>query len=216
MVRESSDESSGAYGEHSSPDPLRRNRHSHAAILDAALGQLRSVGYQRMTIEGVAAQAGVGKATVYRWWSSKAQLVVEALSTSCDVAPVVATGDLRVDVRALVQYVVSLVTRTPLGQILPQLVVDLEDDAEARANLAEWLGPPRAGHRALLYSAASRSDLPHDIDAALVLDLLGGTILWRTLLGRKPDSHLVEQLTNLIVDRDLPRTGVADDSRPVI
>ena len=213
VVRESPDGSPGTEDDHAPPDPNRRNQHSHAAILDAAMAQLRGVGYQRMTISGVAAQAGVGKATVYRWWSSKAQLVVEAFSTRCDVEAVAISGDLRVDVRALVQYVISVMTRTPLGQILPQLLVDLEDDAQARTNLAEWLGPPRAGHRALLYSAASRADLPHDIDAELVLDLLGGTILWRTLLGRKPDARLVDQLTDLIVDRALPRIHSTDDTR---
>lgn len=194
------------------PDPHCHNRKSHTAILDAAMAQLREVGYHRMTIEGVAAEAGVAKGTVYRWWTSKAQLVVEALSMRCDIEPVVATGDLRADVRALVQYVISVMSRTPLGRVLPQLLVDLDEDPRARANLGAWLGPPRAGHRALLYSAASRCDLPHDIDASLVLDLLGGTVLWRILLGRKPDARLVEQLTDLIVDRALPRTGPVKDA----
>lgn len=196
------------------PDPHRRNHASHAAILDAAMAQLHSLGYQHMTIDGVAAEAGVGRATVHRWWSSKAQLVVEALSARSDLEPVVSTGDLRVDVRALVQFVIGVMSRTPLGQILPQLLVDLEGDPRARTELAEWLGPPRAGHRALLYSAASRSELPHDIDASFVLDLLGGTVLWRVLLGRQPDTRLVEQLTELIVDRALPRTRSSDDAAP--
>src|SRR5882757_9203344 len=52
-------------------NPRRRNRRVHVAILDATFDQLTSVGYFRMTIEGIAAQAGVGKATVYRWWPSK-------------------------------------------------------------------------------------------------------------------------------------------------
>jgi AcrR family transcriptional regulator len=167
-----------------------------------------------MTVEGVAEQAGVGKATVYRSWSSKAQLVVEALSVRCSIDPVTPTGDLRADVRALVQYATSLITRTPLGQVLPQLAAELDGDPDARASLARWLGPPRAGHRALLYSAASREELPHDIDATLILDLLGGTILWRTLLGQRPDGRLVDQLTSLIVDRALPRSGASDDQLP--
>lgn len=212
MVRESPDGSPRVQEDHAPPDPHRRNHHSHVAILDAAMAQLESLGYQRMTIEGVAAQAGVGKATVYRWWTSKAQLVVETLSSRCDIEPVIATGDLRADVRALVQYVVSVMSQTPLGRVLPQLLADLEDDPRARGNLADWLGPPRAGHRALLYAAAGRADLPHDIDASLVLDLLGGTVLWRTLLGRKPDARLVEQLTDLVVDRVLPRANHVDDA----
>jgi AcrR family transcriptional regulator len=199
-------------GSHLPPAPNRRNPQSHLAILGAAMAQLETVGYQRMTIEGIAAHAGVGKATVYRWWSSKAQLVVEALSTCCDVEPVGASGDFRADVRALVQYVISVVSRTPLGRILPQLLADLEDDERARATLAEWLGPPKAGHRALIYAAAGREDLPHDIDVHFLMDLLGGTVLWRTLLGRQPDARLVEQLTDLVVDRSLPRVGSGGDA----
>jgi AcrR family transcriptional regulator len=210
MARESLDEP--AREGDSSRDPQRRSQQSHAAILDAAVDQLSSVGYHRMTIEGIAAQAGVGKTTIYRWWSSKAQLVVEALSNRSEVEPVAATRDLRADVRALVQYAVKLIARTPLGQVLPQLAVELGDDPEARAKLAGWLGPARAAHRALLYTAASRADLPHDIDATLILDLMAGTILWRTLLGHKPDDRLVDQLTKLIVDGDLPRTGSTNET----
>jgi AcrR family transcriptional regulator len=175
------------------------------------MAQLETLGYQHMTIEGVAAQAGVGKATVYRWWSSKAQLVVEALSDRCHLEPAANTGDLRTDVRGLVEHVVGVISKTPLGRILPQLLVDLENDSPARRKLQEWLGPARARNRGLLYAAAGRAELPHDIDATLLLDLLGGAVLWRTLLGRKPDARLVEQLTDLVVDRALPRANPEDD-----
>jgi AcrR family transcriptional regulator len=192
------------------PDPNRRNQHSYGAILDATIDQMCSVGYHRLTIERVAAQAGVGKATVYRWWSSKAQLAVEALSERYQFEPVQPTGDLRGDVRALVQRTIDFVTKTPIGYALPQLASELADEPEARARLVKWLGPTRAAHLAVLYGAAGRADLPHDIDARLLLDVIAGTVFYRNLLGHQADDRLVEQLANLIVDRDLPRLSSSD------
>ena len=192
------------------PNPQRRSTHSHAAILDATIDQLTSVGYPKMTIEGISAQAGVGKATVYRWWPSKARLVVEALSKRCEMPAVTSTGDLRHDVQCLVRRAIELMNKSPLGGALPHLAIDFNDDPEARVQLLKWLGPTRAKQRALLYEAAGRGDLPHDLDAGLVLDLIGGTIMYRKLLGGQADDQIAEQLVSLIVDRQLPRAGVED------
>jgi AcrR family transcriptional regulator len=192
------------------PDPHRRNPHSYAAILDATIDLLTNVGYNRLTIERVAAQAGVGKATVYRWWPSKARLVVEAMTERYEFNPVVPNGDLRSEVRELVERAIEFMVRTPMGHALPQLAADLDDEPDARSLLIKWLGPTRAAHLAVLYSAAGRGDLPHDIDADLVLDVIAGAILYRNLLGQEPDDRLVEQLTSLIVDCELPRSTAAD------
>ena len=193
------------------PNQQRRNPHSYAAILDATFEQLTSVGYQRMTIEAVASMAGVGKATVYRWWPNKARLVVEALSKRCELPPVTSTGDLRHDVRSLVERAIELMVKTPLGATLPHLAGDFDDAPEARVELLEWLGPTRASQRALLYEAAGRGDLPHDLDAGLTLDLMAGAIMYRHLLGDHLDERFVEQFVGLIVDRRLPRIGTPDE-----
>jgi AcrR family transcriptional regulator len=193
------------------PNPQRRNPQSYAAILDATLDQLTSVGYHRMTIEAISAQARVGKATVYRWWPSKARLVVEALSKRCELPPVTATGDLRHDVHCLVERAIEIMVKSPLGHALPHLAIDFDDDPEARAELLKWLGPTRASQLAMLYEAAGRGDLPHDLDAGLALDLIAGTLMYRNLLGQHSDDHIVDQLTSLIVDRRLPRAGAEDN-----
>jgi hypothetical protein len=97
--------------------------------------------------------------------------------------------------------------KTPLGQALPHLATDLNDDPEARVELLKWLGPTRASQLALLYEAAGRGDLPHDVDGGLILDLIAGTIMYRNLLGHQSDDQMVDQLTSLIVDGRLPRAG---------
>jgi len=192
------------------PDPLRRNPHSYAAILDATVDLLANVGYNRLTIERVASQAGVGKATVYRWWPSKARLVLEAVAERYEFEPMVQSGDLRTEVRELVRHAIEFMVKTPFGHALPQLAADLADDPDARSLLIKWLGPSRAAHLAVLYGAAGRADLPHDVDADLVLDVIAGTVLYRNMLGHEIDERLVDQLTSLIVDRDLPRSKATD------
>jgi AcrR family transcriptional regulator len=77
----------------------RRSEVSRKAILDATYELLKTVGFHQMSIEGVAARAGVGKATIYRWWSSKGVLAVEAFMEA--VAPSIAfreTGSARADI----------------------------------------------------------------------------------------------------------------------
>jgi hypothetical protein len=120
---------------------------------------------------------------------------------------VTSTGDLRHDVQCLILRAIELMNKTPLGSALPHLAIDFADDPEARVQLLKWLGPTRASQLALLYEAAGRGDLPHDLDAGLVLDLIGGTIMYRKLLGGPSDDQIADQLVSLIVDRQLPRSN---------
>jgi AcrR family transcriptional regulator len=175
--------------------------------VDATVDLLTDVGYHRLTIESIAARAGVGKATVYRWWPTKARLVIESLSHRIEVTPVKTTGELRADVRALVDAAIELFTESPLGAAMPEMASDLDADPEAREQLLSFLGPARAGNLSLLYRAAGRTDLPHDVDADLLLDLICGTVLYRRLLGRRSSSAIADQLTEMIVGRHLPRTS---------
>jgi AcrR family transcriptional regulator len=183
--------------------------------MDATIDLAARVGYLRLTMEGVAAEAGVGKATIYRWWPSKASLVVEAIHHRVDLAPVEATGDLKTDVRALIQRLIDLFVKSPLGHIVSEIAADLANEPAALARLVELFGPTRAGHLSVLYGAAGRAELPHDIDANLILDLLCGTVLYRHVLGHRTDAGFVEQLTGFIVERQLPRIEHAHDGQEV-
>jgi AcrR family transcriptional regulator len=187
---------------------------SYEAIMDATIDLLTEVGYHRLTIEAVASRAGVGKTTVYRWWPTKIGLAVEALSSRMEMTPVQTTGDLRVDVRALIHSAVHIFTKSDLGRALPEMASDLDEDHDARAKLIEWLGPARAGNMSILFSAAARSELPYDLDAGLLLDMICGTVLYRKILGRRASAAMVDQLTNMIVDHHYPRTAISSSNTP--
>ncbi len=185
----------------------RRSARSHQAVLAATVAVLDEVGYSSLTIEAVAAAAGVGKATIYRWWPSKASLVVEALETSIPAPITALTGDTRTDVRAIVRAAVEEYVETPLGPNLAVIAAEATADPQATERLAALLGARRAAHAAVLLAAAGRGDLPHDVDVQLLLDIITGTLVHRALLGVVPDDHTVEQLTDLIVTGTPPRAA---------
>ena len=182
----------------------RRSHQAHEAIMDATVAVLAETGYHRLTIEGVAARARVGKTTVYRWWPTKSRLVIEALSRRLILPPTEPTGDSRHDVRAVIQRIVDTFGRPPLGDVLPALAVDLIHDPEASEQLRLMLGPRRAANAAIFYSAAGRGDLPHDVDVNLLLDIISGTILYRCLMSNHPTAALIDRLTDLVLHGKLP------------
>jgi AcrR family transcriptional regulator len=178
----------------------------------ATIDVLKDSGYHGLTIERVATSAGVGKTTVYRWWPTKARLVAEALSTQLEFHPVAATGDLRTDIRYLVQRAVQALHRSPLAQVLPEMAYDLDHDPEAREEILKLFGPARASNLSVLYAAVGNGSLPYDLDGALILDIISGTVLYRSLLGRDLGPHIIDQLTDLVVDFRLPRAHPRHDS----
>lgn len=182
----------------------RRSPHAHEAIMDATVAVLAETGYHRLSIEGVAARAGVGKTTVYRWWPTKSSLVIEALSRRLILPSTEPTGDSHHDIRAVIQRIADTFGRPPLGDVLPALAVDLIRDPEASEQLRRMLGPRRAANAAIFYSAAGRGDLSPDVDIHLLLDIIAGTILYRCLMGNHPTADLIDRLTDLVLHGKLP------------
>jgi AcrR family transcriptional regulator len=183
----------------------RRSRQSHAAILEATLGLLEEVGYARLTMEGIAARAGVGKATVYRWWPSKSALVIEAINSRVSDAPIAATGDFRLDLRAALQATLDRYADSPVGEVVPALAVDLFRDPEAAAQLQTLLQPDRDAVRVIIEDAANRGDLPEDVDTRLLQDILSGTLMYRFLVSRNSTEHVIDQLLDLVLEGRIAR-----------
>jgi AcrR family transcriptional regulator len=180
----------------------KRSTDAHRAIIDATLASLGEVGFHQLTIEGVAARAGVAKATVYRWWPSKAFLVLEVVSGQLG-EPIQPTGDTEQDLRSVVTVIVEMVS----GMVGEVLLADVARDPEAGQQLDDLLGPYRAAHASVLLAVAGRGDLPYDVDAHKVLEWIAGVALYYKVMNRLPDAALIDELTALVLSGRIPRLG---------
>jgi len=181
------------------PDP--RVERSRRVILEAVLDELGAVGYGALTIEGVAARAGVGKSTIYRHWAGKLDLVEDAFRTL--KAPVQApeTGTLRERVVGLLEQVACLVEESTYSTCMPALIEAAERDPQVRDLHRRFSAERRAVLVELLRDAVKDGELPADTDPELLGDALLGSILLRRLMLYEPlDPAMVPKL----VDQLLP------------
>ncbi|MGW1884268.1 TetR/AcrR family transcriptional regulator [Streptomyces sp. NPDC001970] len=177
------------------PDASRRSERSRRAIYDAALSLVGEVGYTRTTIEGIAARAGVGKQTIYRWWPSKAAVLLEAFLDRAEQAAqgepeLPDTGDLEADLKLVLRATVDELNSPPY-------------DAPARALAAESVVDPALGaefvHRLLepslqlyvrrLRAAQDAGHVRPGVDPRIALELLVGPLAHRWLLRTLPLTH---------------------------
>jgi AcrR family transcriptional regulator len=184
----------------------RRSIRSHRAILAATAHLLAEVGYTALTIEGVAARAGVGKATVYRWWPSKGALVIEAMSAALAMPTFSETGDLRQDLLTVGNDIVETLAHSPAGAVIPALAADLMRDPDMAEQFRDQvIRPRRSAVTQILRRAADRGELPSDVDIDLLLDVYAGAVFYRVLVsGEQVTDLLAEQLVGLLLDGKAP------------
>jgi AcrR family transcriptional regulator len=195
----------------------RRSARAHAAILTATTDLLTEAGYSALTIEGVAARSGVAKTTVYRWWSTKPALVIEAVAAALPVPTQTDTGDLRQDLLTAVQGVVHTFARTPVGAVIPALAADVMSAPQLAEQFRNQLiRPRRSAVVEILLRAAARGELPPDVDTDLLLDVYAGAVFYRILISGEPITDLLaEQLVGLLLDGKTPvKPKPADRTAP--
>jgi AcrR family transcriptional regulator len=160
------------------------------AILAAAVDVFAEVGLEGLTMEGVAARAGVAKNTVYRRYPNKIDLVVTAVRRYSGVgAPPPDTGTTRGDVRVLVDGLVSIVTETPLGRMLPILVAVRTRVPELDAAYSEIVAEKRARSAVVVRRGIERGDFRADVDVDVVVDAFASAVFYRFLVTRAPLDH---------------------------
>jgi AcrR family transcriptional regulator len=195
--------SSAASG--SGPRSAGRPRSAEAdiAILEAATAILAERGLAGMSMEEVAARAGVGKATVYRRWPSRGALALDAfMSEFRSQLPLPDTGTLRGDLLAALRAWSRAVSRTRAGRMLAGLLAEAQRDPQlATAWRERVFDPLRAQHKALVESAARRGEISPDTDADVVLDLIFGAAYHRLLHGHLPlNDRFARQVVDLVMD----------------
>src|SRR5664279_3533467 len=201
----------GTYRLLSSPvlRPSRRRESSRRATLDAALALLRADGYGAMTIERIAARAGVGKQTIYRWWPSKGAVVFEALLEDLRVSLTFDdTGDLRADLTTQVTSL-SRIFASPDGRHMAALIGGAQGDPDlAQALLEHWVRPRRRYAMAFLQQAKDRGQLRPDLDLEVGIDVIWAPLYYRLLLHYAP---LDEAHAAAVVDAALTGLAVRSD-----
>jgi AcrR family transcriptional regulator len=187
-----------------------RDARNDRAILSATLRILQKEGYSGLTIEGVAARAGVGRPTIYRRWSSKPALVVAALVQSSLLAvPVLDTGSLRDDLIAVQRRQVELMSAPENRRITAGLVADLANDPElAETYVSQYLAPRRATVWQVLQRGVDRGELDADADFAFIYDLLVGPLFMRTVVWGQPLApDAAEKTADVILAAFSPKPG---------
>ncbi|MEV0317895.1 TetR/AcrR family transcriptional regulator [Streptomyces sp. NPDC050658] len=188
----------------SAPDPTRRSERSRRAIYDAALELVTEVGYGKVTIEAIAARAGVGKQTIYRWWPSKGAVLLdafldlgeqanEAVSNEAGVEPqheIPDSGDLEADLKYVVRATIDEFKNpkydAPWRALAAEGMINPELGAEYVEKLLE---PSLQLFVNRLERAKEAGQVAPGVDPRIALELWSGPLAQRWLQRTGPLTH---------------------------
>jgi AcrR family transcriptional regulator len=184
-----------------------RSARADLAIVRATLELLAQDGYRALTVERVRERAGVGKATIYRRWASKEELVKAAISHLQVDLPTPDTGSLRQDFAALASANLAAAQDTGAAWLMPRLMSESVDEPELHdlfyANLVE---PRRRAMRSMLENARDRGEVHEDADLDLLVDILVGPIVYRLIIGGG-DTRGLEEMSARVLETVLAGVG---------
>jgi AcrR family transcriptional regulator len=165
----------------------RRNDAAQEAILDATFRLLSGPGTEAVTIDAIAAEAGVGRQTIYRWWPSKGAVVADALARHAQaVVPVRDTGSFTGDLTAFLTDSFAGLESQVLADRLRQIVAAAQHDEHVARVLADFTAVRRAALRALLERGRTAGELAADADLDMLVDMAYGVLYYRLLVGHAP------------------------------
>ena len=178
--------------------PLRgrpRDGRLDAAIVAAAVAEVGAKGWGGATIEGIAARAGVGRASIYRRWSSKYELFQYVAVSITQPSDGVDTGNFVDDLFAALMPIADMLTQPELAALLPSLLAEATNDDAVRTTVRTFAGRTRQQAIDAVERARDRGDVPASTDADALVDMLaGGLVYRRLLLGEAADATAVRAL----------------------
>ncbi|MBU1138190.1 MAG: TetR/AcrR family transcriptional regulator [Proteobacteria bacterium] len=175
----------------------RRSKRAHEAILAATLELIEQRGYLGLSIEGIAACAGVGKQTIYRWWPTKAALVIEAYSQkSTDYLQSPDTGSVKNDLEVLLTAIFTRISAPPSSHVITGLVAESQNNPELAAQFHRvFLKGRRELVIELIEKGITRGEVNPEIDMEIAADSLFGPMWYRLLIRHTPlDQNFAKQL----------------------
>ncbi|GLZ77462.1 TetR family transcriptional regulator [Actinorhabdospora filicis] len=181
--------------------PVRRSEKSRQAILTAARELVAEYGFAKLTIEAIAARAGVGKQTIYRWWTSKGAVVLDSLiGDTPNGAALPDTGDLATDLREVMRLTAAEMASPEIQASTRAMNVAVQTDpALAEVYRERYLGPALASARDRLASAREAGQVAADADLEVAAEVLFGAIYYRWSLGLGPlDDAYADAVVRLV------------------
>ena len=183
-----------------------RSTEADQSILDAAIGEYAQRGLEGMSVDAVAARAGVSKATIYRRYPSKIDLVVGAAFQMCEEQSMRPdTGTVRGDLTAQLRNLTRMLADPVLGAAKRRLIIDANQNADLARMHRELVEQRRAHTTAVFQRGIERGELRADFDLEFAADQIGGPIFYRHLLMHEivDDAYI-----GRVVDAFLDRYGV--------
>ncbi|MGH3737194.1 MAG: TetR/AcrR family transcriptional regulator, partial [Micromonosporaceae bacterium] len=197
--------------------PVGRPRSTQAseAIIDAVLDLLyHGTTIEALSMEAVAARAGVGKATIYRRWPNKEALVLEAVACLKGPSPKVLGRSVREDLVTVLRSIADK-TASPEQQVLISVLPEIRRNPELSARYAELMDARRDVTREVLRRGIASGELAPDLDIELALAVLSGPMVGVVGMRMFPRVHrerLAERLVELVLSGFVPRPGAAAEA----
>jgi AcrR family transcriptional regulator len=186
-----------------------REARADRAIRTAALELMAERGVHSVRMDDVASRAGVGKATIYRRYRSKDQLVTDAVAALVNEIDVPDTGSTREDLLVLMREAVALYSDSLAAGLMPTVVDEMSRNAEFAAVARDrFLSGRRTALRAVFDRGVKRGDLRGELDVDFALDILGGPLFYRLMITGGPiDERLAVNIVELIMRGFAPTTS---------
>lgn len=171
------------------PPGRPRSAQSHQAILQAALELLAEVGFAAMSMDAIAARAGVGKTTIYRRYASKEELVADAIESIREEIVIPDTGNLQSDIDTLIQNAAQI-TLNPIGRQTVAMIISSASSNPQFAQIywTKYLQPRRKAFAVVLERAKARNEIQADLDSDLIFDTMSGIMLYALIFQPPSES----------------------------
>lgn len=177
------------------------------AIVDATVAEVAARGWGAATVEGIAARAGVGKATIYRRWRGKEELFRFVATRVTDRCDGVDRGDLRSDLVEVFRPMTERLSERDLARLLPTLMAEAVQDDAIRGIVREFAQQRRRPALAAVERARARGEVGADTDADALVDMVAGALIYRVLVLAEPvDGRAAERVVDQAVRCARPPT----------
>lgn len=178
-----------------------RSERARRAVLDAARELLERYGFADVTVEAIAAQSGVSKATIYRWWPNKAAVVTDSfLELAAPDIYSQNTGSTQEDLRLQMQKLVQVFS-SESGKVIAALIAEGVFDAEVASTFRlRWISARREETRKVVQRGVDSGEFRSDLDVEVAIDALYGPIYHRLLVGHLPlEPRFIDTLANYVM-----------------